>query len=137
MSFLTDTNRVKDTAGFGPPQFGGVLNARFGTVTYQDTTARALFTLPEGAMLVGWVTNVDEGFDDTGTDLLDLGDGTTADRFAADLDVSALGQIVNGYAADELFVALTEETTVYGTFTGQNGNAAHGSATVCVLYIIL
>ena len=51
--------------------------------------------------------------------------------------MAAPGQIVNGYVADELFVPLTEPTTVYGTYTGQNANASAGAATVCVLFVLL
>ena len=51
MAFLRDTNRVVDSAGFGPAQFGGVVNARYGSLTYATEDAQELFTLPEGAMI--------------------------------------------------------------------------------------
>lgn len=137
MSFIRDTNIVRDADGFGPPALGGRVNIRYGQVAHTDTTARALFTLPAGATIVGWMVNVAAAFNDSTTDLLDIGDGATADRFAANLDVSAVGQIVNGFVPGELFTPLGEETTVYGTYTGGTGDASAGAATVACLYVVL
>ena len=136
MSFLSDTNRVKDAAGFGPIQTGGVVNTRYGAFAHTDTTAKLLFTLPQGAVIVGWTTNVDALFNDSGTDYLDIGDGTTANRFADDLDLSAVGQLVVGYAAGEMYTPLTAETGIYATYVGQNSNADAGHATLAVHFIL-
>lgn len=110
-----------------------MLQAQRATLAYTDTTAKDLFTLPAGAVLIAFVVNVSTNFDDTGTDLVDLGDGTTADRFVADLDVSSAGaQLVA--SADE--GALSADTLVKGIFTGQNANAQQGAATITALYIV-
>ncbi len=137
MSFIRDTNIVKDADGFGPPALGGRVNVKYGQVAYTDTTPKALFTLPAGATIVGWQVNVSVAFNDGTTDLLDLGDGATGNRFADNLDVSAVGQIVNGFVPGELFTPLGEETTVHGTYTGGTGDASAGVATVACLYVVL
>jgi hypothetical protein len=136
MSFLSDTNRVKDAAGFGPIQTGGVVNTRYATFAYTDTTAKLMFTLPQGAVIVGWTTNVDTLFNSSGTDYLDIGDGTTANRFADNLDLSAAGQLVVGYDDDELYTPLAEETGIYATFVQGVADASAGHATLAVHFIL-
>lgn len=110
-----------------------MLQAQRATLAHTDTTAKDLFTLPAGAVIIAFVVNVSTNFDDTGTDLVDIGDATTADAFVADLDVSSAGmQLVA--SADE--TALSADTLVKGIFTGQNGNASQGAATITALYIV-
>jgi len=141
MSFFTSRNFIKDADGFTPPPAGGTLAVKYGGLTFENGAANPaeLFTLPEGAVIVGWEVNVTAAFNDTGTDLLDIGDGTTANRFADNLDVASLGQIVTGYDPNELFVVLDVPVTVHATYMGQHaggvGAATTGAATVAVFYI--
>lgn len=127
---------VHTSDGFGPIQLGGVLNVRFADIAYSDTTAKKLFTLPKGAEIVAWQVNVKTAFNDSGTDLLDIGDGVSANHFADNLNVSAVGQSQTGFDADELAVPLTAETAVQATFTGQNTDASAGSATIFCFFIL-
>lgn len=114
-------------------QAAPVLYAQRATLAYTDTTAKELFTLPAGAIIVNFFVNVTAAFDDTGTNVIDLGDGDTADRFVADHDVSSLS-FAWAASADE--DALAEATVVEGVFTGQNGNAQDGAATIVCQYIV-
>ncbi len=126
----------RDADGFAPAQHGGVVNVKFGTLTFANTTAKALFTLPKSAEIVGWIVNVTTVFNSSGTDLLDIGDGTTADRFANDLVVSAAAQLVTGFDPDELFTPLTVDTTVYGKYIQSVADATTGVCSIACLYII-
>jgi hypothetical protein len=110
-----------------------LLQAQRATLVYTDTTAKDLFTLPAGALIVGFVVNVTTQFDDTGTDQIDIGDGTTADRFVADFDGASAGITLEA-SADE--AALGADTLVKGLYTGGNGNAANGALTITCLYIV-
>lgn len=109
-----------------------MLYAQRATLAYTDTTAKTLFTLPVGAILIAFIVNITMAFNDSGTDLIDIGDSTTADRFVADLDGASAGLTLKP-SADE--TALAAATVVKGKFTGQNSNASAGAATITALYI--
>lgn len=107
--------------------------AQRATIAYTDTLAKDLFTLPSGAVILGFFVNVTTAFDDSGSsDLLDIGDGTTADRFIADKDVGTAG-ISLVPSVDE--TALGAETVVKGVYTPGTGATA-GAATITVLYLV-
>lgn len=109
------------------------LYAQRATLAYTDTTAKDLFTLSSGAQIIGFVVNVTTAFNDSGTDLVDIGDGTTADRFVADLDVSSAG--ISLVASDDE-AALSADTVVKGVYTGGNTDASAGAATITAVYIV-
>jgi hypothetical protein len=128
-----------DGDGFGPPANGGIKNVKFNTIAYTNTTAKNLFTIPRGSEIVGWTVVVKTAFDDTGTDLLDIGITGTLEKFAVDLDVSSiatLNETTAGFVEAQMYTEMADDTTVTGVYTGQNGNSAHGSAVVAVFYIV-
>jgi len=102
------------------------------TVAYTDTTAKAICTIPADADVIGITVNVTTGFDDTGTDVLDLGVTGTAEHFKADLDVTSTGQTVTGW--NNFGDVGASPITVEAIYTGQNTNANAGAATVIILY---
>jgi hypothetical protein len=127
---------IKDGEGFAVPNYGGTLAVRFNTITFGNTTAKNLFTLPKGAIPIAWITNVTTAFDDTGTDAVDIGTPSSGARFANDIDVSSVGQKNSGYVPSELFVPLAGDTQITGTYSGQNANATAGVAVVGVIYML-
>jgi hypothetical protein len=128
---------IVDGEGFAPPAgFGGTLAVKYNTMAYTDTTAKNLFSLPKGAIIVAWIVNITTAFNSSGTDLLDIGKTGTAAEFADDLDVSATGQIPNGYVPGKMFTPLTEDTQVIGTFVQSVADASAGAATVACIYMI-
>lgn len=126
---------IVDGDRFAGPSLGGTLAVKFNTVAYTDSTAKQLFTLPKGAIPILWIRNIVTAFNDTGTDLLDIGKVGSAAAFANDLDVSAVGQGVTGVVPAALFTELTEDTIVTATFTGENADASAGSAIVGCIYM--
>lgn len=101
------------------------------TVTYLNTSAKALFSLPTGAVPLFAVVQTETAFDDTGTDLLQIGAGTDADYFASGISVAATGgQLV----ALNRSPVLTGQTQVTATYTGENSNAAAGRAKINLIY---
>jgi len=89
--------------------------------------------VPIGARIQFINYNVTEGFTDTGTDLLIIGDGTTTNLFGAAIDISAIvqGGVFGGgyqYAAAD---------TIDARYDGQNSDATSGSLTVQVGYTVL
>lgn len=128
--------------GFRPPATqGGTIAAAYGTIAYTDATAKALFTLPRGAVIVDTLCRVSTLFNDTGTDLLIVGTAANDDAFIDDLDGSSVTTVRAGSAAtaptaDLWGTPLAADTVVYGKFTGQNGNASAGSATFVIWYLL-
>lgn len=137
MTFNVPQNFVTDPYGFAPPTAGGAVACKYASVAYTDTTAKTLFTLPAGAVIVGWLVNVSTAFNSSGTDLLDIGNSGTANAYANDLNVASAGQINTGFVVSALFTELTEEVTVTATFVQSVADATTGAATIAVLYITL
>lgn len=127
---------IVDADGFAPPPGGGTLAVKHNTVDYTDTSAKTLFTLPKGAVPVAMIINVRTAFNDSGTDLLDVGNPSSGSAYRNDLDVSSAGQTVTGFAQAILFTPLTEDTPVTATFAGQNANASAGLADVAFVYYL-
>lgn len=117
-----------------PAAVRGTLAAVTGTVAYTDTTAKTLFTLPAKAVPVQWIVNVVTAFNDSGTDLLNVGKTGTDNAFAAALNVASTGQLVTGFVVTALNVELPSPTTVVAKYTGENGDSSAGSAQVTCIY---
>jgi hypothetical protein len=98
------------------------------TVAYTDTAAKNLFQIPANADIVGITVNVTTAFDDTGTDLLDIGKTGTGNFFKNDLDVSSAGQTVTGWS--NFGDVGASAITVTATYIPQTPNAAAGAATI-------
>lgn len=127
---------IEDGDGFAPPSYGGALAVKYASVAYTNTSAKSLFTLPKGAVIIAWITNVGTAFNSSGTDLLDIGDTATGARFANDIDVSSTGQKLTGYVVSELNVPLTEDTTITATYAQSVADASAGAAVVACLYML-
>lgn len=134
-SFYTPQRFVSDSDQFTPPTAGGAVAVKYASIAYTDTTAANLFTLPAGAVIVGWLVNVTTAFNGSSTDLLDIGTSADGDAYANDLDVASTGQQVTGFIVGGLFTELTEETQITATYADAGGDASAGAATVCCFYI--
>lgn len=105
-----------------------------GVVTYEDTTATELFTLPAGAVIDALTINVTAGFNDDSSAILDIGIDGEVDKFAADVDVSSEGIQTTGIVAAEIGAVQASETVVTAIYTGGEGDANAGEAVVICLY---
>ncbi len=94
--------------------------------------------LPAGASVVGGGAHIVTAFNDSGTDVLDVGFiGSTTDdnAYATLLDLSAVGWIVLDELATTTNIQQTVDTSVTCKYTGQNSNATAGIADVIIWYI--
>ncbi len=94
--------------------------------------------LPAGASVVGGGAHIVTAFNDSGTDVLDVGFiGSTTDdnAYATLLDLSAVGWIVLDELATTTNIQQAVDTTVTCKYTGQNSNATAGIADVIIWYI--
>jgi hypothetical protein len=104
-----------------------------GKVRFNDAAGKVLFQLPPDVDILDLKVYVSTAFDDSGTDLLDIGTAADPDHFANDVVVSATGAatvtLLNPGPQEN-----TRQFDVTATYTGQNANAAAGVAEVGVLY---
>lgn len=105
------------------------------TVAYTDTSAKTLCTLPADAVIHDIQVVITTQFDDTGTDVLDLGITGTAALFADDLNVAqAAGTWLDGLATLGTQYKFAAATAVIATYTGQNSNATAGAADIYIYF---
>ena len=97
-----------------------------------EGVSQNLFTLPKNARVLFFLIDVDTAFDDTGTDLLDLGKAGLAEFWAADVDLSSAGQVM--VQQSNLGDVGSNPVVVTGLYTGQNNNATAGIAKITCVY---
>ncbi len=111
------------------------------TLAYTDTTNKTLFVLPANAVILDVILHVTTVFNDSGTDVIDV--GTTAgdpDEYVDALDASSASVNRCGDNSDMPATARGSvggsAVTVLGKYTGQNANADAGAATIEILWTI-
>jgi len=114
----------------------GVSQTLQASLAYTDTTAKVLFTIPAGAIITGWTINVTELFDSDGTDLVDIGITGTAEKFAANVDVSTAGLKTTGVVAAQVGVVQATAQAVLGIYAAGGSAATQGAAIIIVNYYI-
>ncbi len=126
---------MPDGDGFGPYALGGRENVKFLSFLFSDAT-KDLFTLPAGAEITEWELVIETAFNAGTTNTLDVGDGTTATKFAAAVALGAAGFIKAGFKPVEMFTPLVVDTTFRATYN-QTGTAANaGKATLRCSWIL-
>lgn len=127
------------TVGSDKANVGFVLMAQSGNVVFAaNGTETVVATLPANSQIYQIAVDVTTAFDAGTTNTLDIGDGTTADKYAdalaagaqarvlATSDVSQIGNLIDIGTSD------VDITVTYN----QSGTAATaGAATVTVLYL--
>jgi len=118
---------------------GNVVLSQTATVAYTDDgTAVSVATIPANSQIIDLYVDVLTVFNGSGTDLLDLGDGTTANLYADNLDLSSAARVRGSSDASqlaELDDVGSSDVTVYATYTDAGGDASTGSARVTVVYV--
>jgi len=133
MNSFMGSNYYKGSDGFPPAQLESE-NVRFAEVDFNDTATASLFTIPEGAEITDIFVNVETAFTGTGNNDLDIGDLSTANRFADAVDMSTAGQIRTGFDEGELFQPLTADVTVTAIYNGTDPDA--GVAQICIRFVL-
>ncbi len=103
-----------------------------------DGVAVDIGVLPANSQIIEIYVDVLTAFNDTGTDLLDLGVSGAAERYAADLDLSSAARLLASSDVSqlaELDDIGSSQVTVQALYTGQNSDASAGSARVTILYV--
>jgi hypothetical protein len=106
------------------------------TLAYTDTVAKTLFTIPDGGVIVQWILNVTTNFDSDGTDQVDIGVTGTAEKFAANIDVSTTGLKTTGVVLSQVGIAQSGAQIVKGIYAAGGSAASQGAMTIIVQYTI-
>ena len=100
------------------------------SVTYADTTATAMFTLPAGVRIIAWILNVKTAFSGGSNHTIDIGISGNTDYYVDGASVAAQGNVALGTALQQPGAETTEITPVYAD--GIDGSA--GSVDVTCLF---
>lgn len=107
------------------------------TLTYASPgsgTALTIGKIPGYSLVLRGYAVVTTAFNDSGTDLLDIGTSADADGYATAIDLATIGVIeTDEMAVTDLYS--TSDITVTVTYTGQNANATAGVAEIVIEYI--
>ena len=118
---------------------GFALMAQSANITFAaDGTTTVVATVPANSQIFQITVDVTTAFDAGTTNTLDIGDGTTADKYA---DALALGSAARVLATSDvsqignLIDIGTSDVDVTVTYNQSGSAASAGAATVTVLYI--
>lgn len=118
---------------------GFALMAQSANITFAaDGTTTVVATVPANSQIFQITVDVTTAFDAGTTNTLDIGDGTTADKYA---DALALGSAARVLATSDvsqignLIDIGTSDVDVTVTYNQSGSAATAGAATVTVLYI--
>lgn len=118
---------------------GFALMAQSANITFAaDGTTTVVATVPANSQIFQITVDVTTAFDAGSANTLDIGDGTTADKFA---DALALGSAARVLATSDvsqignLIDIGTSDVDVTVTYNQSGSAATAGAATVTVLYI--
>jgi len=115
---------------------GGAVSVLRNTLAYTDTSAKALFTIPAGAIIVEWVLNVTTLFDSDGTDQVDIGITGTAEKFASNVDVATAGLKTTGVVAAQIGAVQATAQPVLGIYVPGGSAATAGAMVIMVSFYI-
>ena len=118
---------------------GFTLMAQSANITFgDDGSTTTVATVPANSQIFQISVDVTTPFDAGTTNTVDLGDGTTANKYADALDVSSAARVLatsNVSQIPNLIDIGTSDVTVVATYNQTGTAAAAGAATVTVLYL--
>lgn len=127
------------TVGENKANVGFVLMAQSANVVYAaDGTETVVATVPANSQLYQIAVDVTTAFDAATTNTFDIGDGTTADKYADALDVSSQARVLATSDVSQIGNLVdigTSDVDVTVTYNQSGTAATAGAATVTVLYL--
>lgn len=118
---------------------GFVLMAQSANVVFAaDGTETVVATVPANSQIYQIAVDVTTAFDAATTNTFDIGDGTTADKYADALDVSAAARVLATSDVSQIGNLIdigTSDVDVTVTYNQTGTAATAGAATVTVLYL--
>jgi len=134
----TISNTTGTTAGTDIKNTGQVLMSQTFSFDYtvEATATDTTVVIPANSQIVSVDVNVETAFNDSGSDLLEVGSSADTDLYVNDTDISAIGSIAMGTAAlcaNWKDIGTTDIVVGY-IYNGANNDASAGAATVTINY---
>jgi len=135
----TISNTTGTTAGTNMKNTGQVLMSQTFSFDYtvEGTATDTAVVIPANSQIVSVDVNVETAFNDSGSDLLEVGSSVDTDLYVNDTVISAIGSIAMGTAAlcaNWKDIGTTDIVVGY-IYNGANNDASAGAATVTINYL--
>jgi hypothetical protein len=135
----TISNTTGTTAGTDIKNTGQVLMSQSFSFDYtvEATATDTTVVIPANSQIVSVDVNVETAFNDSGSDLLEVGSSADTDLYVNDTVISAIGSIAMGTAAlcaNWKDIGTTDIVVGY-IYNGANNDASAGAATVTINYL--
>ena len=105
--------------------------------TVEATATDTNVVIPANSQIVRIDVNVETAFNDTGSDILEIGSSADTDLYVNDVSIAAVGKIALGTAAlcANWKDIGTSDVRVGYIYNGQNDDATAGAATATISYL--
>ena len=135
----TIKNTTGTTVGTDVKNTGQVLMAQSFSFDYsvEGAATDTSVVIPANSQIVRIDVNVETAFNDSGTDLLEIGSSADTDLYVNDVAISAVGKIALGTAAlcANWKDIGTSDIRIGYIYNGANNDASAGAATVTISYL--
>ena len=127
------------TAGTDIKNVGQVLMSQSFSFAYgtEGSATDTTVVIPANSQIVSIEVNVETAFNDSGSDLLEVGSSADTDLYVNDVSIAAIGKIALGTAAlcaNWKDIGTTDIVVGY-IYNGANNDASAGAATVTINYL--
>jgi hypothetical protein len=135
----TISNTTGTTAGTDIKNTGQVLMSQTFSFDYtvEATATDTTVVIPANSQIVSIEVNVETAFNDSGSDLLEVGSSADTDLYVNDVSIAAIGKIALGTAAlcANWKDIGTSDIKIGYIYNGANNDASAGAATVTINYL--
>ena len=135
----TIKNTTGTTVGTDVKNTGQVLMSQSFSFDYtvEATATDTSVVIPANSQIVRIDVNVETAFNDSGTDILEVGSSADTDLYVNDVSIAAVGKIALGTAAlcANWKDIGTSDIRIGYIYNGQNNDASAGAATVTINYL--
>ena len=135
----TISNTTGTTVGTNVKNVGQVLMSQSFSFAYgtEGAATDTNVVIPANSQIVSVDVNVETAFNDSGTDLLEIGSSADTDLYVNDVAISAVGKIALGTAAlcANWKDIGTSDVRVGYIYNGANDDATAGAATATISYL--
>jgi len=132
-------NTTGTTVGTDVKNTGQVLMSQSFSFTFatEGTATDTNVVIPANSQIVRIDVNVETAFNDSGTDILEVGSSADTDLYVNDVAISAVGKIALGTAAlcANWKDIGTSDVRIGFIYNGANDDASAGAATVTISYL--
>ena len=135
----TISNTTGTTVGTNVKNVGQVLMSQSFSFAYgtEGSATDTTVVIPANSQIVSIEVNVETAFNDSGSDLLEVGSSADTDLYINDVSIAAIGKIALGTAAlcANWKDIGTSDIKVGYIYNGANNDASAGAATVTINYL--